>query len=237
MSCGGRGGVQEHPRRLTEREYGSSTCSLLLDIVPSALTEFAHPLLRAATAPTPAPLDLAPLPSDVTRLLADLSAPPHLAAHLRAVHDVALRLLEALPLAWPALPIDAAAVAFGAATHDIGKALHPSELTGPGSCHERDGYELLVERGVSVARARFARTHARWNADDATLEDQLVSLADKIWKGRREEDLEQLIVVHLARASGRPAWEIFSRLDEILEHIAADADERLAFQGSFAVGP
>ena len=71
MSCGGRGGVQEHPRRLTEREYGSSTCSLLLDIVPSALTEPAHPLLRAATAPTPAPLDHAPLPSDVTRFFWD----------------------------------------------------------------------------------------------------------------------------------------------------------------------
>jgi len=199
------------------------------------VTELA--LLRAATAPTPAPLDLAPLPADVTRLLADLSAPPRLAAHLRAVHDVALRLLAALPLAWPALGIDSAAVAFGAATHDIGKTLHPSELTGSGSWHEADGYDLLVDRGISLARARFARTHARWNADDATLEDQLVALADKIWKGRREEDLEDLIIAHLARASGRPAWEVFSRLDEILEHIAANADERLAFQGSFDVGP
>ena len=196
--------------------------------------ELLSSLETAANAATPAPLDLAPLPSEVTYLLVALAAPPRLAAHLRAVHDVALRLLVALPLAWPSLVIDAGAVAFGAATHDIGKSLHTNELGSPGSQHEESGYQLLVTRGVSADRARFARTHSRWSADDATFEDQLVALADKIWKGQREEELERVIVARLASMAGSAQWKVFSRLDEILEDLAIHADARLAFQGSFA---
>ena len=141
--------------------------------------------------------------------------------------------LIALPAAWPTLQFDSGAVAFGAATHDIGKALHPRELIGPGDEHESDGHALLIARGIAPQQARFARTHARWNADDATFEDLLVSLADKVWKGRRQEDLEQLIVLRIASVTRLPAWEVFMRLDEILEHLTVLADHRLAFQDSY----
>lgn len=193
------------------------------------------PLLLAATSPTAPPLELLPLPPRVIELLVQVGAAPRLAAHLRAVHDVAARLVIALPAAWPTLSFDSDAVAFGAATHDIGKSLHPRELLGPGNQHEGDGHALLVERGVAAPHARFARTHARWNADDATFEDLLVSLADKVWKGRRQEDLEQLIVLRIASVTQLPAWEVFMRLDEILEHLAVLADHRLAFQDSYGV--
>lgn len=191
------------------------------------------PLLLAATSPTVHPLELLPLPARVIELLVQIAAPPRLAAHLRAVHDVAVRLAIALPAAWPTLAFDSDAVAFGAATHDIGKALHPRELIGPGDQHESDGHVLLLARGIAPQHARFARTHARWNADDATFEDLLVSLADKVWKGRRQEDLEQLIVLRIASVTRLPAWEVFMRLDEILEHLSALADHRLAFQDSY----
>ncbi|CAN5924317.1 hypothetical protein BH11MYX4_BH11MYX4_04560 [soil metagenome] len=111
----------------------------MVDGIDPAGAQPGTPLGAAAEGPTPAPLDLAPLPSEVTHLLAGLGAPPRLAAHLRAVHDVALRLTVALPLAWPALTIDAAAIAFGAATHDIGKALHLGELTGPAASTRAGG--------------------------------------------------------------------------------------------------
>jgi len=191
------------------------------------------PLLLAATAPTARPLDLLPLPPTVIQLLVAVAAPPRLVAHLRAVHDVAARLVIALPEAWPTLVFDSRSVSFGAATHDIGKALHPDELIGPGSQHESDGHALLLARGTSPGQARFARTHARWNADDATFEDLLVSLADKVWKGRRQEDLEQLIVRRIAGVTRLPAWEVFMRLDEILECLAELADHRLEFQDSY----
>jgi hypothetical protein len=190
-------------------------------------------LLAAATAPTTSPLDLLPLPAPVLQLLVEVAAPPRLVAHLRAVHDVAARIVVALPAAWPALVIDVGAVSFGAATHDIGKALHTGELIGPGHQHEGDGHDLLLARGIAPEKARFARTHARWNADDATFEDLLVTLADKVWKGRREEDLERQIVGRIASVTRLPPWEVFMRLDEILEDLAALADHRLAFQDSY----
>ncbi|GIG10917.1 HD domain-containing protein [Catellatospora coxensis] len=103
-------------------------------------------LHRALT--EPAEPDLRALPGTVAALLTELDAPPRLGAHLRAVHDVAAHLLDALAEAYPGLAVSAEEVLFGAATHDIGKVVFPSELSGPGSAHEPAGYELLVAHGV-----------------------------------------------------------------------------------------
>ncbi|GAA1866367.1 HD domain-containing protein [Asanoa iriomotensis] len=170
---------------------------------------------------------LRPLPDEVCDLLTALDAPPRLAAHLRAVHDVAWSLTAALS---PHLPFDRAAVLYGAATHDIGKTVHVNELSGPGSAHERAGHELLLQRGVGPALARFARTHASWTLPDITIEDLLVSVADKIWKGKRVVDLEQKVVDHLVRATDQEPWQAFLTLDDVLSGLAANADDRLAFQ-------
>ncbi|GAA2055340.1 hypothetical protein GCM10009839_74860 [Catenulispora yoronensis] len=77
-----------------------------------------------------------------------------------------------------------------------------------------------------------AATHAAF--DDATgLEDLLVSLADAVWKGKRRTDLEDLVVARLAAASGRPVWDEFLELDDVLTRIADEADGRLAFQMAY----
>ncbi|GAA2683735.1 MULTISPECIES: HD domain-containing protein [Actinosynnema] len=191
------------------------------------------PLHRALTDPSTPPLR--PLPAPVVALLVDLAAPPRLAAHLRAVHDVACELTAWVRLRYPQAAFDGAAVEFGAAVHDVGKVVHPAELSGPGSEHEPAGRELLLARGVEPALARFAGTHASWAADGIGLEDLLVSLADKVWKGQRVADLERLVVDRLAAAGGQEPWEAFLALDDALDRIAADADGRLAFQGSFPI--
>jgi hypothetical protein len=67
----------------------------------------------------------------VAALLAAVAAPPRLVANLRLVHDTALLLLDGLAHAFPTLTFDRAAVLFGAATHDIGKSVHISELSAP----------------------------------------------------------------------------------------------------------
>ncbi|MFI5683398.1 hypothetical protein [Streptomyces sp. NPDC051636] len=64
---------------------------------------------------------LAPLPAHVAVLLRRVDAPPRLDAHLRAVHDVAVRIADWARQECPALDFDRDAVLFGAATHDIGK--------------------------------------------------------------------------------------------------------------------
>jgi hypothetical protein len=158
-----------------------------------------------------------------------MDAPLRLAAHLRAVHDVAHRLLDWLGEEHPELVIDRTAVLFGAATHDIGKIIHTRELSGPGSAHEEAGHQLLLDHRIEPAMARFARTHADWTTPGIVIEDLLVSLADKIWKAKRVPDLEQMINDFLATASRQQPWEAFMLLDDVLTHLAEDADHRLAF--------
>ena len=80
--------------------------------------------------------------------------------------------------------------------------------------------------------ARYARTHGDWQNQDS-IEDLIVALADNCWKSKRLKDLENKIVSKLAAATGQEPWQCFSTLDEIIEAIAADADTRLAWQGSF----
>jgi len=177
------------------------------------------------------------LPAEAARLLGALPAQPRLVAHLRLVHDVAASLTAALDGSHPELVFDRAAVLFGAATHDVGKVVHPEELTGPGSAHEPAGQALLLAHDVPDRLARFAGTHGTWTAPDRTIEDLLVSLADKIWKGQRVTGLEDLVVDRLAAATGQPRWQAFLGLDEILAELATAAEHRLAFQSSFPVHP
>ncbi|MGI5240102.1 HD domain-containing protein [Dactylosporangium sp. CA-139066] len=180
-------------------------------------------------------LQLREMPVEAARLLDVLHAPPRLAAHLRLVHDVAATLTVALEHRHPDLAFDRVAVLFGAATHDIGKVVHPTELTGPGSAHEPAGHALLLSYDIPDRFARFAGTHGTWHAPDRTIDDLLVSLADAIWKGQRVADLEDLLVDRIAAATGQPRWQAFHGLDEILDNVATDADQRLAFQASYPV--
>ncbi|WP_067507608.1 HD domain-containing protein [Actinoplanes sp. TFC3] len=175
---------------------------------------------------------LRPLPPAATELLQSLQAPPRLAAHLRAVHDVAWLLTDRLGRARPELDFDTTAVLFGAATHDIGKVIHGEELAVPGNRHEAAGRDLLISYGVPWHLARFAGTHGSWDAEEErTLEDLLVSLADKVWKGARVPSLEDQVAGHL----GGPPWESFMFLDDVIQELAGAADSRLAFQSAFPV--
>ncbi|XUL87322.1 HD domain-containing protein [Streptomyces galilaeus] len=190
-------------------------------------------LSRAMTGAVDPPL--LPLPDRVVGLLSELGCPPRLGAHLRAVHDVAHQLVDWVEQHCPAALFDREAVLFGAATHDVGKAVHVSELSGPGAAHEEAGRDLLLRHGVSPELARFAATHASWARPGVGPEDLLVSLADKVWKNKRVPELEDLVVARLAEASGRAVWEEFMALDEVLARIGGGADERLEFQASFPV--
>ncbi|MFJ9547192.1 HD domain-containing protein [Streptomyces erythrochromogenes] len=192
-------------------------------------------LSRALESPGEPPVR--PLPPAVSALLRTLAAPPRLAAHLRLVHDVAHDLADWLAAHCPALEFDREAALFGAATHDIGKAVHTAELSGPGSAHEPAGRELLLAHGFPEHLARFAATHATWHGSAVSVEELLVSTADKVWKGKRVQDLEDLLVGRLAAATGAEHWAAYLELDGVLGRIAEAADGRLGFQAAFPVHP
>jgi hypothetical protein len=141
------------------------------------------------------------LPPIAAGLCEKLAAPSLLVRHLILVHAAAVELLDGLHAAFPDLVVDCGAVLLGASLHDIGKVLHPGELTGPGNQHERDGPGLLIENGVPPRLARFARTHGRWR-DVNDLEDLFVAVADNVWRGRRVDELETKVALIVAAATG-----------------------------------
>jgi hypothetical protein len=167
-------------------------------------------------------------------LLRQLNPPPRLVAHLALVHDVAWRLLDAFVQRWPTLAIDADSVCFGAATHDLGKLLHPHELTGPGQQHAADGPDFLIAAGVEPQHARFSRTHRTWRSARVALEDLIVALADTCWKGSRNPVLEQQVIESIQHLLGKESWETMLVVDQLVEDLAAGADGRLGWQASFS---
>lgn len=171
-----------------------------------------------------------PLSEEIQQVLRQLDVCPRLAAHLSLVHDAALEIVTGLAQHFPELQFDQHAVCFGAATHDLGKVLHPNELTGPGNLHENDGPGLLERQGVPSQLARFTRTHGAWDREQLEIEDLLVALADTIWKGQRIGSLEDLIVTRISQTTGEARWEVFGTLDEIVTVITEKGDERLEYQ-------
>jgi hypothetical protein len=170
------------------------------------------------------------LPLPAATALRTLEASPRLFAHHVLVHQVAVTMLIALAEAWPTLSIDREAVLLGAATHDIGKTTYPEELTGLGRKHETVGPDLLIAQGFARKHARFARTHGQWAHQTApTIEDLLVALANTIWKGKRNQRLEDAVTTYISHDQGQEVWEVFMTLDDILVGIAEDAEIRLAW--------
>jgi hypothetical protein len=50
----------------------------------------------------------------------------------------------------------------------------------------------------------------------------------KLWKGRRESELELLVIDETALKLAKGRWELFSHLDSLFERIASDGPGRLA---------
>lgn len=161
------------------------------------------------------------------QLLHDLGASAWLVRHHELVHEAAVVLCDRVA-GELGVAFDRERVLVGAALHDAGKIVHPEEMRAPGSRHELAGEQLLLANGVAPAIARFCVTHASWDRPGVTIEDLLVALADKLWKGKREDDLERRAVAAIERATERPAWEVFDAFDAICDAVAADGPARLA---------
>ena len=67
------------------------------------------------------------------------------------------------------------------------------------------------------------------------LEDILVAFADTIWKGKRDESLEQEIVRQIAQQCQEEIWNVYVKFDDLACELAKDAHERILWQGKFPV--
>lgn len=164
--------------------------------------------------------------TDPMALLQTLGAPATLLRHATLVLEAAELLLSALRSL--SCPLREDWVRAGAVLHDAGKILHPEELYQRGARHEPDGEALLLSHGVSPSIARCCRSHARWDEPGVCLEERLVALADKLWKGKRAHTLEERVVRDVHGRRGGHYWELFLLLDAQFETIAATGTQRLA---------
>lgn len=162
---------------------------------------------------------------DAYRLLAQLGAPSRLIVHLQLVSEAAEQLMHAYEAI--GLQFDSKLIELGVAVHDAGKIEHRAELDSPGSLHEPAGEQLLLANGVQPDVAHCCISHAAWNQPGVSLEEKTVALADKLWKGKREPDLELMVIDEVAWRLGRDRWDVFPDLDVVFENIAAGGAERL----------
>ncbi|HEY1547401.1 MAG TPA: HD domain-containing protein [Kofleriaceae bacterium] len=166
-------------------------------------------------------------PRDALQLLAELGAAPWLVRHHELVLEAATTLCDRLRRDLR-LAFDREQILVGAALHDAGKIVHPEEMSAPGNRHELAGEALLIDHGVAPTLARFCVTHASWAEPGIAIEDLLVALADKLWKGKRDDELERRVAEVIGGITNREAWAVFDPLDSICETIAAGGPDRLA---------
>jgi hypothetical protein len=166
-----------------------------------------------------------PTLSTAYQFLRELGAPEHLILHVQLVGEAAELLIAKLQSLQ--ISVDEPWVRLGVAFHDIGKTLHPEELQVKGNRHEAAGEQLLLDRGVDPKLARCCRSHGQWQTLDCSLEELLVALADKLWKGQRVQPLEELVLNRLVALSDRDYWELFLEMDTCFETIAGGGVDRL----------
>lgn len=172
------------------------------------------------------------LPSDIQRMLDDLKCPTLLIRHLILVYNVGLLLTKKIKLEFPNLRLLEQEIIFGTATHDIGKIRVKKELSEKGNQHEQVGYEILIAYGIEGNLARFTKTHGNWEQENLKMEDLIVSLADKIWKGKRIDKLEERIIKEISIHTNSDYWTVYSKMDRIISEICLGADERLNWQNN-----
>jgi hypothetical protein len=166
-----------------------------------------------------------PTLSTAYQFLRELGAPEHLILHVQLVGEAAELLIAKLQSL--RIPVDKKWVRLGVVFHDVGKILHPEELLLKGNCHEAAGEQLLLDRGVDPKLARCCRSHGQWQTLECSLEELLVALADKLWKGQRIPQLEELVVDRLELLGNRDYWDLLTKMDSCFETIAGGGVDRL----------
>lgn len=162
---------------------------------------------------------------DAYDILDSIEAPEHLKTHVKLVGEAADLLIEKFEEL--ELKLDFEFIRTGVAIHDIGKVVHLNEMSGPGSEHEPEGEKILLEKGVSPKLARVCMSHARWNEMACSIEELIIALSDKLWKGKRVETLEMQVIDRIADILTLERWDVFPDLDLKFEEIASGGHERL----------
>jgi HD domain len=158
--------------------------------------------------------------------LKELGAVDRLIQHVQLVGEAAEELIAQLQTL--GLSFDVEWVRLGVAFHDVGKILHPLELVEKGTQHEAAGELLLLAQNVDPKVARCCKSHGQWQNMECSFEELVVALADHLWKGKRNVELEHLVIDRAAGMLQQDYWDLFVVLDSGFEAIAAGGHIRLS---------
>ncbi|WP_282124971.1 HD domain-containing protein [Marinifilum flexuosum] len=175
-------------------------------------------------------MEIIDLPNRIVELLEEVDSPERLKRHLQIVYSTASELVKQIRQEWPTIVFNEELILFGAGTHDIGKSEITKELYEKGRKHELKGKYLLQNHGFKKEEARFAFTHGNWQEENLTIEDLIVSLSDKIWKGKRIEELEEKVGKIISDNLNIDYWEVYVKLDKILIKLSNKSDELILWQ-------
>lgn len=162
--------------------------------------------------------------NEARQLLRDAGASPPLLRHAEIVREVAAAIIALLQA--NGVSLDENLVLCGAILHDTGKIVHPEELIQSGHEHEEAGEKLLLQHDVTPALAHFCVSHRQWQKARC-LEEKVVAIADRLWKGKRDFELEREVVQSVAEQSGRELWHVFVQLGSAFENITNNVEQRL----------
>lgn len=162
--------------------------------------------------------------NDCENLLRKNQAPEQLIKHLNIVSNVAKDISSYLFKL--NIKHNQELVICGAGLHDFGKISFPNELSGPGSNHEEKGKELLLKQNISADIAQCCVSHAKWQETNK-LEELIIALADKLWKGQRNPELELKVIDLIAKMKNQDRWDLFGDMDLYFESIADNGSIRL----------
>jgi hypothetical protein len=162
---------------------------------------------------------------DAYQFLQELGASPKLLLHVKLVGEAAEILIK--KLSELQIPFDSNFVRLGVVFHDAGKIVHANELSNKGDLHEIEGKKLLLENGVDERLARCCQSHGKWETMDCSFEEYLIALSDKLWKGKRENSLENIVIDQVSEMLNQERWQVFLELEGCFEQIASEGDTRL----------
>ena len=151
--------------------------------------------------------------------------PARLVEHHRIVSEVAGSLAETLSSI--GLEIDAERAELMASIHDVGKSVATDELSGAGSTHEEIGVGVAEDFGLPPSVSKICRSHSSKTTNGMDIEEIVVRLADKLWKGKRDSEFEQQAVSFFAEHLGKDDWEVFMEVDKLFEAVAESGHQRL----------
>ncbi len=175
-------------------------------------------------------MEIIDLPNRIVELLEELNSSERLKRHLQIVYSTATELIKQIKQEWETIDFNENLILLGASTHDIGKSEITRELYERGKEHELKGKYILQKHGFKKEEARFAFTHGNWQEEGLTIEDLIVSLSDKIWKGKRIEELEEKVAKVISDNLKIDYWEVYVKLDEILANLSSKSDELILWQ-------